>query len=104
MPFQVCNDAITGKTVCFLSEVTPEATPEVERLIRVMDGEKGRLELQLLLALKDEKYFRNNFMQKVLDLGLIEMTIPGKPTSGNQKYRLTALGKKLKEKLEGQAF
>jgi hypothetical protein len=79
-----------------------EATPEVERLIRVMDGEKGRLELQLLLTLKDEKYFRNNFKQKSLDLGLIEMTIPSKPTSGNQKYRLTALGKKLKEKFEGQ--
>jgi len=59
----------------YLSEATPEATPEVERLIRVMDGEKGRLELQLLLALKDEKYFRNNFKQKALDLGLIEMTI-----------------------------
>jgi len=31
------------------------------------------------------------------------MAMLGKPTSGNQKYRLTALGKKLKEKLEGQA-
>ncbi|MCX6307684.1 MAG: transcriptional regulator, partial [Bacteroidia bacterium] len=65
------------------------------------DGEKGRLELQHLLSLKDEKYFRNIFKQKALDLGLIEMTIPDKPTSGNQKYRLTVLGKKLKEMLEG---
>jgi hypothetical protein len=52
-----------------------------------------RHEIQKELGLKDEKHFRENYQQVGIGLGLIEMTIPDKPNSRLQKYRLTAAGR-----------
>jgi len=51
------------------------------------------------LGLKDEKHFRENYQQVGVKLGLIEMTIPDKPSSSRQKYRLTDKGRALLEEL-----
>ena len=52
----------------------------------------GRVELMSTLGLKDEKHFRQRYLQAALAAGLIEMTIPDKPNSRLQKYRVTAAG------------
>jgi ATP-dependent DNA helicase RecG len=52
-----------------------------------------REEIMEKLGLKDEKHFRENYQQVAVNLGLIEMTIPDKPRSSKQKYRLTEKGK-----------
>jgi len=72
-------------------EVTPEVTPEV-RLVRVLIGSMSRQELQRALGLKDDEHFRKAYLQPALDAELVEMTIPDKPTSSRQRYRLTAKG------------
>jgi DNA-binding HxlR family transcriptional regulator len=41
----------------------------------------------------DRTKFRNQVLRPLLDAGLIEMTVPDKPTSSKQKYRLTEIGK-----------
>ncbi len=74
-------------------EVTPEVTPEVCRLLEVLQGEMGRIELMEALSLKDEKHFREHYQQTAIGQGLIEMTIPDKPRSRLQKYRLTSKGR-----------
>ena len=79
-----------------------EITPEVERLIKVLKTEMGRLELQNKLGLTNSKYFRENYLQKAINLGVIEMTIPDKPKSKNQKYRATNLTKKIKTKFKSR--
>ena len=76
-------------------QVTTEVTPEVTRLLNVLQGEMGRSELMVMLGLKDEKHFREYYQQAAIQLGLIEMTIPDKPKSRLQKYRLTELGKRV---------
>ena len=38
---------------------------------------------------KDRTKFRNHILKPLLDAGWLEMTIPEKPTSSKQKYRLT---------------
>ena len=38
------------------------------------------------LKLKSLKGFRQNYLHPALELGLIQMTIPDKPTSKNQQY------------------
>ena len=78
-------------------EVAPEVTPEVApgvRLVQALVGEMTRQQLQRALGLKDDEHFRKAYLQPALDAGLIEMTIPDKPRSGRQKYRLTAKGAK----------
>jgi len=57
-------------------------------------GEMTRQQLQRALALKDDEHFRTAYLQPALDAGLIEMTIPDKPRSSRQQYRLTAKRRK----------
>jgi hypothetical protein len=65
----------------------PEVTPEV-RLLSVFSGEMTRQQLKTALGLKDDEHFRKAYLLPALKAGLIEMTIPGKPRSSRQKYRL----------------
>jgi transcriptional regulator with GAF, ATPase, and Fis domain len=76
---------------------TPHDTPDddpVFRLIRKLKGGMNRKALQAALGLKDTEHFRKSYIQPALEAGLIEMTIPDKPRSKKQKYRLTEKGQK----------
>ena len=46
-----------------------------------------------LTGLRDRESFYKLYLLPALDLGLIEYTVPGKPNSRLQKYRLTAKGR-----------
>ncbi len=92
------SDTKLGVTVAFHSpEVTPEVAPEVIRLLARLEGLMLRRELQATMELKDDDHFRKSYIQPALEAGLIEMTIPDKPRSSKQQYRLTTLGKKVRE-------
>jgi ATP-dependent DNA helicase RecG len=52
----------------------------------------SRRELREALALKSDDNFRRLYLIPALEAGVIEMTIPDKPNSRLQKYRLTAKG------------
>jgi hypothetical protein len=56
-------------------------------------GQFKREVLQQLLKLNDKKAFNQSYLKPALNAGLIEMTIPDKPTSRLQQYRLMVLGK-----------
>lgn len=75
--------------------VTPQVTPQVKRLLEILNGEMGRDQLQSRLGLRARKNFRILYLAPALQQGLIEMTIPDKPNSRLQKYRLTEKGKQL---------
>lgn len=65
--------------------------PQVIALINVFNqSEKplNRQELQNQLGLKDRKHFRERYLKPAIDAGIIEMTIPEKPNSKMQQYRL----------------
>ena len=79
---------------------TPQVTPQVGQLIKAIDGTQSREELQEKLDLKDREHFRKSYLNEALLLELIEMSIPDKPNSRNQKYRLTPKGKALKEQMK----
>ena len=59
----------------------------------------SRKSLQDALSLKGEENFRILYLMPALKADLIEMTIPDKPKSSLQKYRLTAEGRKLQAAL-----
>lgn len=76
--------------------VNNNSTPQVIRVYRAVgDGELTKQEIMKILSLDDRENFRLNYLQPALASGLIEMTIPDKPTSRNQKYRKTKLGKEI---------
>lgn len=85
-----------------LEVVTPEVTPEVARMLRVLTGDMSRAEIMAALGLTDEKHFREHYQQAAIAQGLIEMTLPDKPRSSRQKYRLTAKGRAWRQQGEAQ--
>ena len=83
------------------TEVTTEVTTE-DRVLKVISGEMSRLELMKSLQLKNDEHFRKAYLVPALKKGLIEMTIPDKPNSRNQKYRLTEKGRQTIMHINGQ--
>jgi len=76
-------------------QVAPQVTPQVGEFLAAIRGEKTREGLQAALGLSDRKSFRECYLKPALAEGLIEMTIPDKPNSRLQKYRLTDKGRQL---------
>ena len=89
-------EAITSSTVEGANRdtphVTPQATPQVEQLLRVLKGEMGREDLLAELGLSDRKHFRAIYLQPALASGLVTMTNPNSPRSPKQSYRITPQG------------
>lgn len=78
----------------------PQVTPQVKALISLLQGAQTSLNreaLQQALQLKDRKSFRELYLKPALQDGFIAMTMPDKPTSKAQQYKLTQLGKRLSE-------
>jgi ATP-dependent DNA helicase RecG len=65
-----------------------------------MDNELKRSEIQEKLGLRNGEYFRKNYLMPSIEVGIVEMTIPDKPNSSKQRYRLTEKGKALKSEIE----
>lgn len=60
---------------------------QVKKLMDVMpDRPSTATELMGLLGLRSRSTFIQTYLQPALDVGLIEMTIPDRPTSRNQRY------------------
>lgn len=72
--------------------LTPQVIPQVGELLAALKGEMSREAIQSALQLQDRKSFRERYLQPALNAGWIEMTLPDKPNSRLQKYRLTAEG------------
>lgn len=58
-------------------------------------NEKAITELMALVGRTNRTKFRDQVLKPLLEMGLIEMTIPDKPTSSNQRYRATAKGQNI---------
>ncbi len=71
---------------------TPQVAPQIVELLRVCKQPSGRAELQKAFGLNDREHFRKKYLKPALDAGLIERTMPDKPSSKLQKYRLTNAG------------
>lgn len=65
-----------------------QVTDQVRSLLEALgDDELSALEIMAKLELSHRPTFRQNYLNPALEAGLIERTIPDKPTSRFQKYR-----------------
>lgn len=76
-----------------------QSTDPVEKLALLLQlhGELAPSELQDLLGLKHRPTFRVNYLHPAMEQGVIVRTIPDKPNSRLQKYKLSEKGRKLVE-------
>ena len=74
-------------------QVTGQVTGQVESLLNVMQGELSKKEIMVALGLSGRDNFEKRYLKPALEQGLITPTIPDKPNSRLQKYRVTS-GKK----------
>jgi len=79
-----------------LEKATAQVTAQVAAQVMQFCREpRGAREIMAILDLKHWKTFQTNYLKPLLNIGLIEMTIPDRPRSSKQKYRLTDKGRSL---------
>ncbi len=84
-----------------IEKVTEQVTEQVRKLMSIMvAGSYSGNELMDMLTLKHRPTFLYKYLQPAVDAGLVAPTIPDKPKSSKQKYRLTHKGQALKQKIE----
>lgn len=67
-------------------------------VLKKCKNECSIVNLMELTERTDRSKFRKRILSPLLDAGFIEMTIPDKPQSSKQKYRLTDKGKAFLDK------
>ena len=75
---------------------------DVDKLIEFCSEPRNFSEILSFMNFADRTYFRKKYMHPLLEEDILELTIPDKPNSKNQKYRLTAKGLTLKEQLKNK--
>lgn len=69
-------------------QVSDQETDQVKLLLECMGSDElSAVQIMERLGLSHRPTFRKNYLHPALDKGFIEMTIPDKPNSRNQKYR-----------------
>jgi predicted HTH transcriptional regulator len=76
-------------------QATPQVTAQVTKVLLAADAELGRSrdELQRAIEMSDREHFRKTYLEPLLTAGWLERTLPDKPTSPHQRYRLTEKGR-----------
>lgn len=84
-----------------IDQATEQVTEQVLKpLVAVGEQTLSGLELMNAVGLRHRPTFLYSYLHPALEKGLIEMTIPEKPRSRSQRYRLTAKGRHILETLE----
>jgi ATP-dependent DNA helicase RecG len=98
-PTETRDDAqVTGKGT---PQVAPQAgtksgpSRDQVRIMEHLVSEQRITELMDVLERKNRTKFRDQVLAPLLNAGFVEMTIPDKPRSSKQKYRLTENGRKI---------
>ena len=85
MMMSIILDALTELET---DQVDNQVSDQVKALLGCMGNDKlSAAQLMERLGLSHRPTFRKNYLHPALEMGLIEMTVPDKPNSRNQKYK-----------------
>ena len=82
VPPQVNSQVAPQETINGLEKISPKHM----ELLKYCEIARSREEMMSYVDLKDRKNFVKNYIDPLISLGLITMTIPNKPNSSLQKY------------------
>jgi predicted HTH transcriptional regulator len=74
------------------TQVTTQVTEQVVRVLTAAAEPASREALQQAVGLQNREHFRQAYVEPLVKCGWLAMTVPDKPTSRLQKYRLTPKG------------
>jgi ATP-dependent DNA helicase RecG len=76
-------------------QVTPQVTPQVAAVLAalVKGPPLSRGVLQRVAGIRDREHFRSHYIEPLLERGLVQRTIPDRPNSRLQQYRITDAGR-----------
>ena len=82
------TDQILENIIGRMNDGEENLTEYVKHLLEIMEYDVPYTGTALMnkLGLKSKEAFRKNYMKPAMELGLIQMTIPDKPKSRNQRY------------------
>jgi predicted transcriptional regulator len=70
-------------------------SPEQNLVMKNLRSNQSITELMAVTGRTNRTKFRDQVLKPLIDEGLVEMTIPHKPQSSKQEYRLTSKGRKM---------
>ncbi|MDD5804616.1 Fic family protein [Blautia sp. HCP3S3_H10_1] len=81
-------DGILDQVILQMKKSNAELSEYVKRMLDVMEYDVPYTAVAIMenLGIKSRETFRKNYMNPALKLGVVEMTIPEKPNSRNQRY------------------
>ncbi|MBI1849628.1 MAG: hypothetical protein HYR85_04735 [Planctomycetes bacterium] len=94
---QVGDQVTPHVTEHVTAHVTAQVTAHVRRLLEAASEPMSREALQMLLRLKHRQHFLRAYLWPLLKAGWLEMTLPEKPRSREQRYRTTEAGRRALE-------
>ena len=68
---------------------------KIEPMIRLLENTSSAADLRSVMGMNNATKFKNNYLNPLIELGVVEMTQPESPNSPTQRYRLTEAGKGL---------
>ncbi|MBI3657850.1 MAG: putative DNA binding domain-containing protein [Acidobacteria bacterium] len=83
-----------GATPQVTPQVAQHVSPQVEAVLETARQAASAEALQRAAGLKDRVHFLKSYLHPLLEQGLLERTIPDKPRSRLQKYRITSTGER----------
>ena len=81
------------------TQATTQAAEQVAKILQAAADPVDRDLLQQASNLRNREHFRKAYLEPLISAGWIERTISDKPTSPNQRYRLTEKGRAWLEKI-----
>ena len=76
-------------------QVSDQVSDQVMRILSLCKSPSTLARIGEVLMMHSRVYIKRKYVNPLIESGLLEMTIPDKPTSSQQKYRITVKGLEL---------